>query len=457
MTPLVDHRRQRGSSHNDELLSQGDLVSKLILFGAALLSLVLLAVTAAYPQPAANQNAPTYTEAELDQMLAPIALYPDDLLAQVLMASTYPLEIVEAERWVKQNEHPKSDALAAALQNQPWDPSVKSIVPFPQVLALMNDKLSWTQKLGDAFLSQQKDVMASVQRLRQRANSAGKLKSNAQQKVVTEQKDIIIQPADPQVVYVPAYDPSVVYGAWPYPAYPPYYYAPPAMYYPGAAFATGMAFAAGIAVTSSIWGWGHCNWGGGTVNVNVNQFNTINANNIRAGRATQVTNNNWRRDPARSVNGNIRNSGNFRNAAAGTGVGGARAGQSRANQYRGYENRGAGQAGRNNNGAGRSQLGQNGAGRSQFGQNGAGRQNQARSNSAFGRQGAGANTSGLNRSTAFSGMNSGFSARAESQRGLASRQSFNRSEGGLRNFGGGGHGVGGGGGRGFRGGGRGRR
>jgi S-formylglutathione hydrolase FrmB len=120
MTPLVERRTRRSSSHNDELLSQGDIVSKLILFGAALLSLVLLAVTAAYPQPAANQSAPTYTEAQLDQMLAPIALYPDDLLAQVLMASTYPLEIVEAERWAKHNEQLKGDALAAALQNQTW-------------------------------------------------------------------------------------------------------------------------------------------------------------------------------------------------------------------------------------------------------------------------------------------------------------------------------------------------
>jgi len=157
----------------------------------------------------------------LEQILAPIALYPDSLLAQILMASTYPLEVVQADRWAKQNKDLKGDALTAALEKQPWDPSVKSLVNFPQVLAMMSEKLDWTQKLGDAFLAQQKDVMDTVQGLRKKAVDAGNLKTTKEQQVIVEKETIIIEPASTQVVYVPTYNPTVVYGAWPYPAYPP--------------------------------------------------------------------------------------------------------------------------------------------------------------------------------------------------------------------------------------------
>ena len=169
----------------------------------------------------------TFKQEELDQMIAPIALYPDSLLTQILMASTYPLEVVQADRWAKQNKDMKGDALAKALEAQPWDPSVKSLVNFPQVLAMMSEKLDWTQKLGDAFLAQQKDVMGTVQKLRAKAQAAGNLKTTKEQVVKVEKEVIIIEPANPQVVYVPTYNPTVVYGAWPYPAYPPTPYYPP--------------------------------------------------------------------------------------------------------------------------------------------------------------------------------------------------------------------------------------
>ena len=174
------------------------------------------------PIGTAESWAQTFKPEEIDALVAPIALYPDDLLSQIFMASTYPLEVVQANRWASQNQNLKGDALAEGLEKQDWDPSVKSLVNFPEVLSKMSDKLDWTQKLGDAFLEQQKDVMDAVQRLRAKAEAAGNLKTTEQQKVIVEEKVIKIEPASPQVVYVPTYNPTVVYGAWPYPAYPPY-------------------------------------------------------------------------------------------------------------------------------------------------------------------------------------------------------------------------------------------
>jgi hypothetical protein len=212
-----------------------------------------------------------FKQEELDQMLAAIALYPDALLSQILMASTYPLEVVQADRWTKQNKDLKGDALTAGLEKQPWDPSVKSLVNFPQTLSMMSEKLEWTQSLGDAFLAQQKDVMDAVQRLRKKAQEAGNLKSTKEQTVIVEKETqtIIIEPADPKVIYVPAYNPTVVYGVWVYPAYPPYpvYVYPPA--YTAAAFTVGVA-----------WGyaWGHCDWHGGDVDVDIDRNTNINNN-----------------------------------------------------------------------------------------------------------------------------------------------------------------------------------
>jgi uncharacterized membrane protein YgcG len=241
--------------------------------------------------PPTSQQAPSSTpfkEEQIEQLVAPIALYPDSLVAQILMASTYPLEVVDAARWVKANPKVTGKALEDAMQQQKWDASVKSLTAFPQVLTMMNAKLDSTEQLGDAFLGQQKDVMAAIQRLRAKAQAAGNLKSSSQQKVETAQEGsstvIKIEPAQPDVVYVPTYNPALIYGAWPYPDFPPYYWYPPG-YAAGAAV---FGFTAGVIVGSALWG--HCDWGVGNVNINVNKFNSFNKTNI--------TNANWTHNPA---------------------------------------------------------------------------------------------------------------------------------------------------------------
>ena len=262
---------------------------------------LLLGVSQGVMAQSENGKDKSFKQEELDQLLAPIALYPDSLLAQIFMASTYPLEVVEAERWAKKNQGLKGDALASALEKENWDPSVKSLVNFPQVLKMMNEKLDWTQKLGDAFLAQQKDVMDTVQKLRAKAEAQGNLKSNEEQKVVVEKETqtIIIESASPQVVYVPTYNPTVVYGAWWYPSYPPYYYYPPG-YAAGAAL---FSFGVGVAVGAA-WGyaWGHCNWHGGDVNIDINRNTNINNNIDRSKYQNKVTTNQtgrgeWKHDP----------------------------------------------------------------------------------------------------------------------------------------------------------------
>src|SRR5262245_35169707 len=183
----------------------------------------------------------TLSMEQLDSLTAPIALYPDTLLAQVMIASTYPAEVAQAAQWAQQNSSLKGAALDSALQQQTWDPSVKALVQTPSVLQQMSSKMDWTQQLGDAVIAQQGDVMDSVQRLRQRAQGAGNLMTTEQQRVVTQgtgsTQTIVIEQADPQVLYVPSYQPQVVYGSWPYPSYPPYYWPAPVGYgYPGYAF-----------------------------------------------------------------------------------------------------------------------------------------------------------------------------------------------------------------------------
>jgi hypothetical protein len=264
--------------------------------GGALLALIVFLSPGAFSQDTGDGK--KFKQEELDQMLAPVALYPDTLLSQILMASTYPLEVVEAARWAKDNRDLKGDELAKALESQPWDPSVKSLVNFPQVLDMMDSKLDWTQKLGDAFLAQQKDVMGTVQNLRQKASGTGNLNTTSEQKVTgdPETKTYIIESASPDVIYVPVYDPAVVYGPWWYPAYPPYAYYPPG-YVPGTAF----SFAAGVAIGAA-WGyaWGEFNWHNGEVNVNVNKNINVNNNYINRDKyAQQIKDkgNTWRHDP----------------------------------------------------------------------------------------------------------------------------------------------------------------
>jgi len=232
------------------------------------------------PSQQSTSGGKTFSQQELDQILAPIALYPDSLLAQVLMASTYPLEVVMADRWVKANPGLKGKALEDALQSQTWEPAVKSLTVLPQVLTMMSEKLDWTYKLGDAFLAQPKDVMATAQALRRKAIDAGNLKDTKEQKVVQATEDSVqvirIEPTNPEVVYVPTYDPTHVYGTWPYPAYPPYYWYPP-----GYAYSPGLWFATGVLVGAALWG--NCIWGGGSVNINANRYNNFNRSNISNG------------------------------------------------------------------------------------------------------------------------------------------------------------------------------
>jgi hypothetical protein len=270
---------------------------------------------AAAPAPLPAKD-PVFTQEQLDQMLAPIALYPDPLLAQVLMASTYPGEVAEAVTWSKAHPDAKGDDAVKQVANQPWDPSVQALVAFPQVLATLGQDPVWVQRLGDAFLAQPDDVMNGVQRLRRQAQEAGNLQSNQYQNVTIQNNaapapapaaepapaapapapassssTIIIQPADPQVVYVPTYNPTTAYGTWPYPASPPAYYPPPPAYYPGQALMAGLAFGTGVAIVGALWG--ECDWGNNDVDIDVERYNNINGNN-----RINVNQNKWQHNSA---------------------------------------------------------------------------------------------------------------------------------------------------------------
>ena len=201
-----------------------------------------------------SEETDRFSKEELTQMLAPLALYPDSLIAEILMASTYPLEIVEAERWLRQNKELKGDALNTALQEKTWDPSVKSVCHFPDVLFALSDKLDQTRKLGDAFLSQEDEVMAIIQELRHRAENRGNLKTTDKQKVIIEERIIRIEPPAPEVVHVPVYNPLYVYGPWWYPDYPPYYwYYPPGFAISGGYISYGPSIFLGVGWHPWVW------------------------------------------------------------------------------------------------------------------------------------------------------------------------------------------------------------
>lgn len=187
---------------------------------------LVISVTSAFAQ-----ERPAYSQAQLDQMLAPVALYPDALLSQILMASTYPVEVVQAARWSRANPGYRGEDAVRAVESMDWDPSIKSLVAFPQVLARMDERLEWTQSLGEAFLAQQEQVMDTVQNLRRRAVAAGNLYPDDHFRVTRDDAYIAIEPAYPGIIYVPYYNPVVVYGTWWWPAYPPVYWGPPAGYY----------------------------------------------------------------------------------------------------------------------------------------------------------------------------------------------------------------------------------
>jgi len=242
--------------------------------------------------------------AQLDQLMAPVALYPDSLLSQILMGATYPDDVAAAAKWSAAHSTESGDQAVKAVEGEAWDPSVKSLVAFPSVMDMMGRQPDWVKSVGDAFLAQPDAVMDSVQRLRVQAQKAGNLKSTPQQKVssstANDKTVVVIEPADPQVVYVPSYNPAVVYGAWAYPAYPPYYYPPP----PGSVFATslvaGVGFGLGVAAVNSMWG--GFDWGHNDVDIDINRYNNINVNQ-RIDR-TNVNNNRaaWQHNPSRRGN-----------------------------------------------------------------------------------------------------------------------------------------------------------
>src|SRR5271170_2244292 len=251
----------------------------------AIMVLIPFGANAQTPQAVASETQ-LLKPAELDQLVAPIALYPDSLLAEVLMASAYPLDIVQAERWLEANKNLTGDQLKAAVDKHPWDESIKSLVATPSVLKMMSEKLDWTEKLGNAVVAQQADVMDGIQRLRAKAQANNKLSSTKEQTVSVRQVQgrqvIAIEPTDPNTVYLPYYDPGVVYGDWPYPDYPPYYWPTPS-YIGAGLLATGVAFGAGYALGR--WAAGGRYWGGG--------FNWNN-NNINIGRPGGGGSTNWR-------------------------------------------------------------------------------------------------------------------------------------------------------------------
>jgi Protein of unknown function (DUF3300) len=222
-----------------------------------LIGLAILPAQAQQQPPAP----PGYSQQDLDQLLAPVALYPDPLLSQVLMAATYPLEVVEAARFVQQNPGLSGSALAQAVQDRSWDPSVKSLTQFPTVLSMMNDQLDWMQNLGDAFLAQQAAVMDTVQALRAKARAAGTLTSNQQQSVQIADGAIDIEPYTADTVYVPYYDPNVVYGSWWWPQSPPFVWVPPSYY--GYVPAYGIGFSTGISIgfSNPLFVYSRPNWG----------------------------------------------------------------------------------------------------------------------------------------------------------------------------------------------------
>ena len=234
---------------------------------------------------------------QLDALVAPIALYPDELLGQVLVASTYPLEIIQLQQWLVKNKGLKDKALMDAVAKQPWDPSIQGMAGLPEAVKRLADDIQWTTELGNAFLAQQGDVMDAVQRMRKKAQGTGALKTNEQQKVETqviEQKQVIVvQQANPQVVYVPSYNPVVVYGPPVY-AYPPIYYPPPPP--PGSLL---LSFGVGMMVGAAFhggWGYG-CGWGHNDINVNVNNNFNRNTNINRNTNVNRSGNTSWNHNP----------------------------------------------------------------------------------------------------------------------------------------------------------------
>jgi hypothetical protein len=398
--------------------------------GIGLFFLVALNIDVARAQTTPTTST-KLSAAQLEQLVAPIALYPDALLSQVLMASTYPLEVVAAARWSQANPTVTGDALQTAMQQQPWDPSVKALAALPQTLQMMSDKLDWTQQLGDAFLAQQNDVLNAVQALRARADANGQLKSTPEQKVTTAPRPAAqrssvaggveavpanvytIESTNPEEYYVPIYDPGVVYGTWPYPSYPPYYWYPP-----GWVAGNVFSFAAGVAVGSAIWG--NVNWNRNFVSVNPLRYNNFNRTNI-----ANIGNGNWVHNPAH------RGAVPYRDAGVAQRFG--QQGQSAAREaFRGKANAGRGElakqgaAGKLGQGAG-GKLGQGAGGK--VGQGAGGKVGQG----AAGSKAGAAKTAAANRAAGNKAGNKGAGSKsAAAKKAAGNKAASNRKAGGTK-------------------------
>ncbi len=372
-----------------------------------------------------DESAPPIPNDQLDSLVAPVALYPDPLLAQVLAASTYPLEIIQLQQWLGRNKGLTGQALTDAVMQQDWDPSVQALAPLPDLVKRLSDDIKWTTDLGNAFLAQQSDVMDAVQRMREKAKAAGNLKSNEQMKVDTQAVEskqvIVIQSASPQVVYVPVYSPVMVYGPPIYP-YPPIYYPPPSYYAAGAVFAFGVGIAIGAAWGGS-YGWG-CGWGRHNTIIINNRNNYVrHYNNVNINRNTNINvnrngNGNWQH------NAQHRGGTPYSNKATATKYGGTTRGasastrQANARQQQGSLNR---QQPSTNN---RSTAGANRAGSTAGTNPGTRPSNTGANKGSSGGNNIGSrqvsSNSGSRETSAFGGSSSRASTHASSARGASS-------------------------------------
>jgi len=368
---------------------------------------------------------------QLDSLVAPVALYPDPLLAQILAASTYPLELMQLQQWLLRNPGLKDKALADAVAKQPWDPSIQAMAALPDVVKRLSDDIQWTTDLGNSFLAQQADVMEAVQRMRAKAKDKGTLQSTAQQtvetQVVANEQVIVIEQADPDVVYVPAYDPFAIWGAPLYP-YPP-------IYYPGyVAGAAAISFGVGVAIGAAWgggWGWG-CGWGNNDININNN--NNFNRNaNIRAGNTNVGNRGNWQHRPEH------RGGAPYRDRATANRYGGTARGDSLAQRQTGARQQVQRQGGSVRSGA----VGTTGVGdrsiSGDLGSRSGGSIGDRPGTTSFGGGGAdrvgsrdlsGSSGSGSRGAFGDSGGFSGSSARSSSSRGSSSGRSSGMSRGG---------------------------
>lgn len=406
----------------------------LVAFGCAMILLpgegLLLAQTATpatTTPPAAPDAATEPAEAklpneQLDSLVAPIALYPDTLLAQALVASTYPLEIVQLQQWLVKNKDLKGDALTEAVAKQPWDPAIQGMATIPDLVKRLADDIQWATELGNAFLAQQSDVMDAVQRMRQKATGTGALTTNEQQKVETkvieERTVIVVEQANPEVIYVPSYNPTVVYGP------PPVYYSYPPVYYPpypppGAAF---VSFSIGVAVGAAFWG-GGCGWGHNEINIdvdrNINRNTNINNSGNRGGGANRGSST-WSHNPSH------RGAAPYSNKATANKFSGSTRAQSGNRASATQQSLSAGNRSASA-GAPRSSAGVSAANRSAGGGN--------RSSSGYNMGGRDMPSSSMSRSSGFSGGSSGFSqssTRASSNRGAHSMGGSRGGGGGRR-------------------------